>query len=393
MPLEPNSSQEDAASVSRRDFLRVGSLSVVGLSMAERGESAGARPSSGPQSCIFLLMTGGASQLETFDPKPDAPAHIRGPLKAISTALPGVAFSEAFPKLAERADRLTVIRSLSHSAAPLHETGYQLLHTGRLSRGEERYPSFGSVIARQLGPRNNAPPYVVIPRLLGNTGINMYRGQTAGMLGEIFDPLTPNDAISNDNEATHRHPSISDKPGFRFPLSTDEPETVQRHYGRSGFGPLCLQARQLVEAGVRCVVVNLFDRLQEGLTWDCHGRTTTAPGTLFDYRDVLCPQFDQAVAALLDDLHERGLLDETLVVATGEFGRTPRINNNRGRDHWPGVWSGLLAGGGTPRGAVIGSSDKHAARPTDEPTSPAELVETIYRSLNVPSVESVSTHA
>jgi hypothetical protein len=160
---------------------------------------------------------------------------------------------------------------------------------------------------------------------------------------------------------------------------------VRRRYGRHRFGALCLQARQLVEAGVRCIVVNLFDELAGNLTWDCHGKSAETPGTLFDYRDVLCPQFDQAAAALLDDLADRGLLDETLVVATGEFGRTPRINRDGGRDHWPGVWSALLAGGGIPGGAVVGASDATASAPKDRPVSPRELFGTVLCSLGLPA--------
>jgi uncharacterized protein (DUF1501 family) len=354
--------------VSRRDFLRVGGLSVVGLSMAERRALAAAEGRTARPSCIFLLMTGGASQLETFDPKPDAPSHIRGPMRAISTAVPGLAFSDGLPKLAERAERFAVVRSLCHTAPPIHETGLQLLHTGTLSTRDARFPSFGSIVSRELGPRDGAPAYVVLPKLLSNTGVDMHRGQTAGVLGREFDPVTAED--------TGRLPA-ADPDG--------EPESVLRRFGRHRFGSLCLQARQLVEAGVRCVVVNLFDELSGGLTWDCHGKSAATPGTLFDYRDVLCPQFDQAVSALLDDLAERGLLDDTLVVAAGEFGRTPRINRDGGRDHWPGVWSAMLAGAGIPGGAVIGSSDATAASVRDRPVSPHELFGTILCSLGVAS--------
>lgn len=363
MTADSNSSHDNAGSVSRRDFLRVGGLSVVGLSLAERRATAAAGKTD-RRSCIFLLMTGGPSQFETFDPKPDAPSYIRGPLKAISTAVPGTAFSESLPKLAERADRLSIVRSLHHASAPLHETGFQLLHTGGLSRQGVRPPSFGSLVAQQLGPRNGMPAYVVLPELLHDTGVEMDRGQTAGMLGAEFDPATSNAA----EELLARLPA--------------EPDSARRRYGDSRPGRLCLQARRLVEAGVRCVVVNLFDRLSGELTWDCHGKTGPTPGTPFDYRDVLGPQFDAAASALLDDLHDRGLLDDTLVVATGEFGRTPRINAAGGRDHWPGVWSAMTAGGGTAPGGVIGASDPHGASPADRPVTPGELRATILHSLS-----------
>ena len=358
--------EELSSSVSRRDFLRVGGLSVVGLSMAERQALARTTAAAGHRSCIFLLMTGGPSQLETFDPKPEAPLHVRGPMKAISTAVPGLFLADGLPKLAERADRFSLIRSLNHSSPPVHETGYQWLHTGCLSDGESLAPSFGSLIAKRLGSRNGVPPYVVLPKLLSQTGVNMYRGQTAGDLGEEFDPVAPSGT------------------GARFDfLSPDsEPASIRQKYGDSHFGRLCLQARQLVEVGVRCVVVNLFDHLAGQLTWDCHGRSASTPGTVYDYRDTLCPQFDRAVAALLDDLRDRGLIDQTMVVATGEFGRTPQINGDAGRDHWPGVWSALVAGGVSPRGAVIGASDAQASTPIDRPISPGELVCTILCAMN-----------
>jgi hypothetical protein len=371
----PAKSQPPGSGVSRRDFLRVGGLSVVGLSMAERQALAESEVRSPRPSCIFLLMAGGASQLETFDPKPDAPPHIRGPMRAISTAVPGLAFADGLPKLAERAEQFAVVRSLCHDAAPIHETGLQLLHTGTLGKRGVQFPSFGSIIARELGPRDDAPPYVVLPKLL-DTGSAMYRGQTAGVLGREFDPVTKQD--------TPRMPACDVEA---------EPESIRRRYGRHRFGTLCLQARQLVEAGVRCVVVNLFDRLADNLTWDCHGKTAETPGTLFDYRDVLCPQFDQAASALLDDLADRGMLDDTLVVASGEFGRTPRINRDGGRDHWPGVWSAMLAGGGIPGGAVVGGSDATAAAPKDRPVAPHELFGTILHSVGVTAYTLPSTDA
>jgi uncharacterized protein (DUF1501 family) len=362
------SQDEQTESVSRRDFLRVGSLSVVGLSVAE--QAASSDKTADRTSCIFVLMTGGPSPLETFDPKPDAPAEIRGPLKAISTAVPGTALSESLPRLAQRADKFAILRSLQHQAAPIHETGLQLLQTGRLARGEFRSPSFGSAVASILGSRGEVPPFVVLPRLLGHTGVNAYQGQQAGFLGAEYDPLTAADDHADDESLT------------RATIS-DEPESVRQAYGENRFGRLCLQARELVEHGVRCVTVNLFDRLTNQLTWDCHGRGPWAPATLFDYRDVLCPQFDRALAALFDDLEQRGLWDDTLVVAVGEFGRTPHVNEHGGRDHWPGVWSALVAGGGVQGGQVIGASDSHAAAPADRPIEPGELTATIYHSLGL----------
>ncbi|MCH8829539.1 MAG: DUF1501 domain-containing protein, partial [Planctomycetes bacterium] len=187
-------------------------------------------------------------------------------------------------------------------------------------------------------------------------------------LGRDFDPLTNGDAqaavLSGDE-------------------SNFETAAKKRQYGDSRFGRLCWQARHLVECGVRCVTVNLFDRLNGEVTWDCHGRTGSSPSTLFDYRDTLGPQFDRAVSALLDDLADRGLLENTLVVAAGEFGRTPRINVHGGRDHWPGVFSALVAGGGVQEGRIIGASDARGTAPQDRPVSLAELVASIYHAMGM----------
>jgi uncharacterized protein (DUF1501 family) len=371
----PDNSQQSGG-VSRRDFLRVGGLSVVSLSVAEQAAQARKQAAvSGCRSCIFILMTGGPSQFETFDPKPAAPQEIRGPLHAISTAIPGTQLSECLPQLAARADKFTILRSLCHDAAPIHETGLQLLQTGRLARGDVRHPAYGSVVARFLGPRNEIAPYVALPRLLSETGVNAYQGQEAGFLGHDFDPLTgPHRSSANSEEMASFVPG-----GFL----AEETEKTQATYGKTRFGRLCLQARKLVECGVRCVTVNLFDTLAGEKTWDCHGRSTTDSSNLYDYRDRLGPEFDRALSALLDDLGQRGLLDETLVIAAGEFGRTPRINEYGGRDHWPGVWSAIVAGGGVQGGRVIGGSDAHGAAPSDRPTAPGELTATIYNRLGL----------
>ncbi|HAW27644.1 MAG TPA: DUF1501 domain-containing protein [Planctomycetaceae bacterium] len=362
------SSRQNQSEVSRRDFLRVGSLSFVGLSMAERAAMAATQRDRSHKNCIFIMMTGGASQLETFDPKPEAPSEIRGPLKAISTTVPGVFLSEAFPQLAQRTGQFSLVRSLYHDAAPIHETGHQLLMTGRLSRGALNYPCFGSVIARQWGPRGDAPPFVVLPRQVTSLGVNTYRGQQATFLGEEFEPAT---AVGESTSAE-----------FEIEI-TGESKAIQQQYGKHRFGQLLLQARQLVERGTRCVVVNLFDDLHQQLTWDCHGTGAGTSGKVYEYRDSLGPAFDKALSTLLDDLSTRGLLDDTLVMATGEFGRTPQVNAHGGRDHWPHVWSALVAGGGTPGGQVIGASDARASAPVERPVHASELTATVYHHLGL----------
>jgi hypothetical protein len=346
---------------SRRGFLKAGGLGALGTSLA--GSRAFAdwtrHGSSSERSVILLLLVGGPSQLETFDPKPDAPSEVRGPFGSIATAVPGVRVSEHLPRLARRMDRLALVRSLHHESAPIHEVGLQLLQTGALCRLGEESPHFGSVVAHLEGPRRGAPAFVMTPTPIGQLGLSLSLGQTAGPLGPGFEPTILSDATD----------------------LTGEPDTVRDAYGRNAFGRSCLRARRLVEAGVRVVTVNMFETVFDRVTWDCHGASPFS--TLDDYRRVLLPTFDAAFSALVDDLDRSGQLDSTLVVATGEFGRTPRINVSGGRDHWPGVWSAVLAGGGVRGGQVIGASDATASEPADQPVTPQNLLATIYRSLNV----------
>lgn len=339
--------------VSRREFLYVGGVGALGLSLADVSLAARAATLQ-RRHAILIVMSGGPSQLETFDPKPEAPSQIRGPLRAAQTRVPGVWLSESLPRLADRADRFALIRSLHHDYAPIHETGQQLLNSGRVVEQGIEFPHFGAVVTRSMARPTAGPSNVVLPRPLSDTGIHQHCGQTAGLWGDAWQPTSIDDAA----------------------LSS-EPESVRRHYGDHSFGRRLLQARQLVEAGTRCVTVNLFDRLNKQVTWDCHGDVACAPGTVFDYRDTLCPQFDQALAGLLDDLQQRGLWNDTLVVVTGEFGRTPRLNDRAGRDHWPDCWSGLVAGGGVTGGAVIGASDASGAHPIDRPVALNELTATL----------------
>ena len=336
--------------VSRRDFLCVGGLSVVGLSQAAlaRGPLAFAH-----RRAILIMMTGGPSQLETFDPKPEASSSIRGPFQTIETSVPGLRFSSTLPLLAQRADRLAIVRSLQHDAAPIHETGQQLLQTGRLSTDGFLFPHWGSIVASQSPSRNAVPACEIVNGPLSETGVKAYRGQSSGILGSEWEPVV----------SRREHP--------------EEPESIRRMYGSSDCGKLLLRSRQLIEAGTRCVTVNLFETLQDRITWDCHGDKHCGAATLTDYQDKLCPDFDRALSGLLDDLALRGMLDDTLVIATGEFGRTPKVNPNQGRNHWPGCWSGVLAGGKLTGGSVLGASDATASEPIDRPVSPGELTATL----------------
>lgn len=356
----------------RRDFLHLGAA-VVGLSSLPAGTLAAAPPED-QRSCILLVLTGGPSQLETWDPKPSAPVDIRGPFRSARTSVPGLHISEHLPRLASQAHHFALIRSLHHEAAPIHETGLQLLQTGRLAEPHCDYPHYGAVLSYLQGQRSAAiPPFVLLPRRLGPTGVAVSQGQGAGCLGLNQEPCVA---------ATCRNPDTSRILQHAMQV-TREPESLRERYGRTAFGTSCLRARRLVEAGVRLVTVNMFASLYQSVTWDCHAEPGCLPATLDDYRRVLCPMFDAACATLLQDLHERGLLKRTLVVALGEMGRAPAINHNGGRDHWTRCWSILLAGAGIRGGHVLGSSDRWAAEPHERPVAPAEVAATIYQALDV----------
>jgi hypothetical protein len=215
------------------------------------------------------------------------------------------------------------------------------------------------------------PPFVVLPSPITQTGVNVSHGQGAGFLGTAHEPLVL------------RGPASTDFPSHLLVERGLEREEVRDRYGRTTFGQSCLMARRLVEQGVRLVTVNMFDTVFNEVTWDCHADGGSLSSNLDDYRNILCPMFDRAYSALLDDLQERGMLDSTLVLAMGEFGRTPQLNARGGRDHWPGVWSILFAGAGIRGGQVVGSSDRQGAEPRDRPVSASEVVATVYKALGI----------
>ncbi len=351
--------QRSLDSVSRRGFLAVGGVGIVGFSLGE--SRAAARTNS--RAVIQIVMNGGPSHLDTFDPKPDAPREIRGPIRSIETVIPGVRFAESLPKLAQRADELVILKSLYHDASPIHESGLQLLLTGSLVKNGLRPPNIGVAMSRLLERKKQAPIAVRLGGTLSATGVNAYRGNSAGMLE------TPGEEDEDDLPTLS---SLQDS-GFSTPDFASLSAKVKRNYGETRFGELFWTAARLVESGVRYVEINTFNKLEGEVTWDAHGCSKTAPGTIFDYRDTLGPQFDQGVSALFDDLQASGLWDQTLVVSTGEMGRTPRINENNGRDHWPDVWSGLLAGGGLEGGQVIGASDANGESIQDHPIHVSEI--------------------
>jgi hypothetical protein len=353
---------------------------------------------------ILLMMVGGPSQLETFDPKPDASSEVRGPFSTIATTVPGVRVVEHLPEVARRMRRLTLIRSLHHESAPIHETGLQLIGTGRLCRPGADHPHIGSIAARKLGSSEGLPPFVILPGKLGPTGVSISNGQSAGPLGASFEPFVlgadpsstdfdPRRAFDQARRFLDESPELTsagtpDRSSRSvFDLSTESAST-RSAYGHSSFGQSCLMARRLVESGVRVVVVNMAETVFHRPSWDVHG---SGPFSRFDdYAQTLLPHFDRGFSNLVDDLEARGLLASTLVVATGEFGRTPRINASGGRDHWPRAWSALLAGGGTTGGQVIGATDRNADEPVERPVNAAELFATMAQSLGLDPTETTN---
>lgn len=333
----------------RREFLQATAAGIIGPALGPPGRQK--VEADRPGAVILLMLVGGPSQIDTFDPKPLAPSDVRGPFDAIPTAIPGVRVAAHLPLIARRLDRLAIVRSLHHDAAPIHETGFQLIQTGRLSTTDPGAPHIGSLAARAAGRTGPVAPFVLLPAPLGNTGVAISKAQGPGPLPPEFDPFRPG---SED---------------FGAGLAAESPRTWER-YGDTPFGRDCLRARRFVEAGSRFVVVNMYPGVF-GLSWDCHGSGPFS--TLEDYARRVLPAFDRAYSALIDDLAGRGLLSSTLVVATGEFGRTPRLNAAGGRDHWPGVWSALIAGGGVPGGQVIGASDALGAEPADRPVPVSAL--------------------
>jgi Protein of unknown function (DUF1501) len=413
----------------RRDFLHAGCLSFLGLGLPQvlGLQAQGAVDDDKKDvNCIHLMLVGGPSQLDTWDPKPNAPVEIRGPYKAIRTNVPGIEISENFPRMAKHADKYALIRSLYHTAAAVHDTGHQMMQTGRLFQGGIEYPNMGSVLAKLKGPKGDVPPHVLMPRPIGNTGGNMPHGQNAGFLGKSFDPFVLNADPSDPNfkvpdmlppdyltalrvDRRRDWREMIDKSVSMFETSQDarlldstfhqaytlmssqkareafelhkEPQATREKYGMNRFGQSCLLARRLVETGVRFVTINMFETVFDEITWDIHGSKPFSP--ISCYRDLVGPMFDMAYSSLLDELSQRGLLQKTVVLATGEFGRTPKVNPAGGRDHWPQCWTILMAGGGIKGGQVVGSSDEIGSAPKDRPTTPAQVAATVFRGLGI----------
>ena len=411
--------------LSRRDFLHAGAVAPLGLTLpAFHRAKAAANGKDGDINCIMLFLVGGPSQIDTFDPKPNAPAEIRGPFKPIQTNVAGTQISEIFPELAKHADKFSIVRSVYHTATAVHDTGHQMMQTGRLFTGGVEHPHVGCALGYLKGGRGELPAHVLLPKPIGRTGGNLPHGHLAGYLGKPYDPfilnadpnapgfkvpdLLPPDYITgvraerrqklreavdgataafeqnaaakqlDDNFALAYKLMSSAKAREAFALEK-EPEKTRDRYGRTRFGQSCLMARRLVEAGVRFVTVNMFETVFDEITWDIHG---SRPFTdIEEMAKQVAPNFDRAYTALLTDLADRGLLGNTMVVALGEFGRTPKVNPAGGRDHHPGVWSILMGGGPLQGGRVVGASDELGYVPKARPVTPAEVAATLYRGL------------
>jgi len=428
--LDADKPAEFCDGLRRRDFLHAGTLAGMGFGLTEMFglRALGAAPTEKKdKNCIFLFLVGGPSQLDTWDMKPGAPLEIRGPYKPIKTNVPGMEISENFPRMAKQADKYTLIRGMYHTAAAVHDTGHQLMQTGRLFTGGVEFPHMGCVLSKLKGPNGDVPAHVLMPHPIGNTGGNMPHGQNAGFLGKTYDPFVLNADPSDPNfkvpdmlppdylsalrvDRRKNWREMVDRTVSKFETSQDarlldstfhqaytlmssqkardafdlskEPEKVREKYGLNRFGQSCLLARRMIEAGVRFVTVNMFETVFDEITWDIHGSKPFSP--ISCYRDLVGPMYDMAYSALLEDLSARGLLADTLIVSTGEFGRTPKVNPAGGRDHWPQCWTMMMAGGGVKGGEIYGASDEIGGAPRDNPSTPAQIAATVYQALGIP---------
>ncbi|MEX0727167.1 MAG: DUF1501 domain-containing protein [Planctomycetaceae bacterium] len=429
--LTGNGTAQTCDGMTRRDFLEAGSLSAVGFTLpallaAEARADQSGQKKSDNRSAIMIFNLGAPSQLDTFDMKPDAASEIRGPFQQIATASPEFGLSEILPKHAQIADKFSIVRSCYHTAAAVHDTGHQMMQTGRLFTGGINTPHAGCVVSYLKGRKTDLPPHVIMPEPMGNTGGGLSHGQDAGFLGKANDPYV---LMADPSQANFKVPDLLPPPELgearldrrqklrnivdnrlnafeqsenakllnssfqtafqlissptakqAFDLS-QEPTAVRERYGMNRFGQCLLLARRLIEAGVRFVTVNTFLTVFDEITWDIHG---SKPFTSIEgMKDIVAPMYDQAYAALISDLAERGMLDDTLVCNLAEFGRTPRVNPTGGRDHWPQCWSVYFAGGGVQGGRVIGRSDPIGGYPAERPVNPAEVVATIYHSMGL----------
>lgn len=424
-------------SMNRRSMLRVGGAGMLGVSLPKliRGAERSGTLKARAKSVIFLFQWGGPSQLDTFDMKPDAPETVRSPYRPISSSAPGIQICELMPEMAKRMHHVTLVRTMTHTMNNHASAGYYALSgheppsdDQRLRDSLDLYPAYGSVVDHLAPNQNGMPTSVAYPHVIRDGSI--VPAQHASFLGKQHDPLR---FLEDPNDPHFRLPELSlprgltidrlerrremqrlidrqtklmefsgeargfdeyyqramsmltsDRVRKAFDLSA-EPDSIRDRYGRSSYGQSCLLARRLVESGVKFTTVYFSAsiggrRVNDG-GWDTHGFDNTRMYKIVDKYQL--PITDQTLPTLLDDLEDRGLLDETLVVWMGEFGRTPEINKNLSRDHWPRCYTALLAGGGVKGGYVYGKSDERAKYPAEKPVRPEDLAATIFQLLGI----------
>jgi hypothetical protein len=396
----------------RRTFLRVGGLSAFSLALPDlfrlEAQAAPGKRKSRAQAVILVYLGGGLSHHDSFDLKPEATPEVRGKYKPIATNVPGLQVGEHLPMMARTMDKVSLVRSGSHNNDH-HETATNWVLSGRFGSAFGDYPAMGAVIAHETGFSGTLPPYVAVPR---NPSFTWELGKSAFLGGryESFkagDPNQPNykvqdvspaeavsakavarrekllDAVDGLAKQVHANDQIETYDEFRgraaqMILSGEarkafaidqESDSLRNRYGRSTFGQSCLMARRLIEAGVRFVTINYGG-------WDHHAK-------VFENLDKKLPEFDRGFSALIHDLSDRGRLDDTLVLCMGEFGRTPKINKDAGRDHWGPAGSLIFAGAGVKPGNVVGATDKQGAYVTKRPVSPADVAFTVFDALGI----------
>ena len=408
--------------VTRRDALRLGTAGAFGMSwslsnlLQGRTTTDGGKGGADEKALIIVFLKGGMSTIDTFDMKPDAPLEVRGEFQPIPTNVPGTQVCEHLPRVARVADKFSMVRNFSHRNSS-HGLADHYMLTGyhptpafntKISPNNEK-PSYGSVIARKKGPRGSVPPYVALPRMHRSAGA-AYLGASYAPFAISADPNSPGFSVpdlapplsldpsrlearrellhhvgrfedASEEAANQRAQSFGVYRQKAFDLMTSveakeafdiarEPNTLRDEYGRNTLGQCCLMARRMVEAGVRCVTVEHVD-------WDTHGDNFNV------LKNDLLPALDGAMSTLFRDLSERGMLDNTLVLVTGEFGRTPKVDQSAGRGHWSSAFTVLMGGGGVQGGRIVGASDANAAFPAETPYGPEDLAATVHHLMGI----------
>jgi Protein of unknown function (DUF1501) len=418
--------------VNRRSFLKAGTAGLAGMVLPNLLKAEESSRSSGNgrptiKNCITIFLVGSPGQNDTWDMKPDAPAEVRGKFAPIATNVTGVRICEHFPLMSRIMNKVALVRSLHYRTGSSHENGQRWMMTGHDFNADSVKPHVGSVISRAFGPRSELPPNVILPGPIGNTGAGPLHGQTSGYLGSAHepfflgaDPARPDFRVADleaprgtdgfrldarrqllsqldelqrrtETRSTQMHDAsyegalrllTSARAREAFDLAK-ETERLRDRYGRNTFGQSCLMARRLIEGGVRYVTVNHFDTVFGQSCWDMHADGGGLNNTYLDYERHLCPQFDLAFSALIEDLDQRGMLQDTVVAVLSEFGRTPRLSARGGRDHYPAAWTNFLCGGDIRGGQVIGATDRIGSAPIDNPVEPPQMLASIYKGMGI----------